>query len=372
MKVANGQTIIQSFEQYSPKSYAVEGDKIGLQVGTLNKPINKVMIALDVLETVVDEAIENKVDLIIAHHPIIFKPIKALRTDTSYGRTIEKLIKHNIAVYAAHTNLDVTPGGVNDMMAEALGLKDTQVLAETDSDSLMKLIVFVPEEQAEVVREALGEAGAGFIGNYSHCSFNSKGTGAFKPQEGTDPFVGKKGEMEFVHEVKIETVYHASSEKKIIKAMKEAHPYEEVAYDLYQMGSPGEARGLGRIGYLGDEVSLDQFAEKVKQAFGVKGLRVVGDGDRKVRKIAVLGGDGNKYASQAIRKGADVYVTGDLYYHVAHDAMMEGLAMIDPGHNVEKIMKEGVRKRVQAFLDEKKYATEVIISTVHTDPFRFV
>ncbi len=372
MKQANGQTIIQAFEQFSPKSFALEGDKIGLQIGTLNKPIKKVMVALDVLEPVVDEAIETGVDLIIAHHPIIFKPIKALRTDQTYGRTIEKLIKHDITVYAAHTNLDVAPGGVNDLMAEALELEDVKVLVETEIDPLKKLVVFVPKEQANVVREAIGSAGAGHIGNYSHCSFSSEGQGAFKPGEGTDPFIGKQGEMEFVDELKIESVFHGSIEKNVIQAMKKAHPYEEVAYDLYDMSSSGEAYGLGRIGYLTEEMTLDEFAMKVKKAFDVSGLRVVGEGQRKVKKVAVLGGDGNKYTFTALHKGADVYVTGDLYYHVAHDAMMEGLMMVDPGHNVEKIMKEGVRKKIHTFLNEKKYATEVVVSDVHTDPFRFL
>lgn len=372
MKQANGQAIIQAFEQFSPKSLAVEGDKVGLQVGTLNKKINKVMIALDVLEPVVDEAIEKGVDLIIAHHPIIFKPIKALRTDQTYGRTIEKLIKHDITVYAAHTNLDVASGGVNDMMAEALELEEVDILVETGQDPLKKLVVFVPEEQASDVREAIGSVGAGFIGNYSHCSFTSQGMGAFKPEEGTDPFIGKQGEMEYVDEVKVETVFHESIEKQVIRAMMDAHPYEEVAYDLYEMASSGKPFGLGRIGYVKEELTLDQFANKVKQAFDVKGVRVVGDGKRIIRKVALLGGDGNKYAFTALHKGADVYVTGDLYYHVAHDAMMEGLSMIDPGHNVEKIMKEGVRRKMKSFVEDKKYSTEVIVSEVHTDPFRFL
>lgn len=372
MKPANGQTIIQSFEQFSPKSYAVEGDKIGLQIGTLNKKVSKVMVALDVLEPVVDEAVEKEVDLIIAHHPIIFKPLKALRTDSAYGRTIEKLIKHDITVYAAHTNLDVTPGGVNDMMAEAIGLQDVDVLVETVNDPLKKLVVFVPEDQAGEVREAIGEAGAGHIGNYSHCSFNSKGMGAFKPGDGADPFIGAQGEMEYVDEVKIESVFHESIEKNVLNAMKKAHPYEEVAYDLYEMASPGKVHGLGRIGYLDQALSLDDFVQRIKKAFDVKGVRVVGEGDRQVKKVAVLGGDGNKYTSAALFKGADVYVTGDLYYHVAHDAMMEGLAMVDPGHNVEKIMKEGVRRKIKEFVDKNNYSTEVLVSTVHTDPFRFM
>ncbi|ADU29884.1 Nif3-like dinuclear metal center hexameric protein [Evansella cellulosilytica] len=372
MKLANGQTIIQYFESYSPKSLAVEGDKVGLQIGTLSKPIKKIMVALDVLESVVDEAIEEGVDLIIAHHPIIFRPIKALRTDNAYGRTIEKLIKHNIAVYAAHTNLDVAPGGVNDLMADALRLTNTEVLVKTSEDELKKLVVFVPDEQAVKVREALGNAGAGYIGNYSHCTFNSNGTGTFKPGEGANPYIGDQGKMEYVSEVKIETVFPASIEKKVLRSMITAHPYEEPAYDIYDLDVEGTPLGLGRIGELAEEMDLQSFAEHVKSAFDVSGVRVVGDISRKIRKVAVLGGDGNKYISSAIFKGADVYVTGDLYYHVAHDAMMEGLCIVDPGHNVEKIMKQAVQDKIGLYLNEKGYDTKVITSSINTDPFQFM
>ncbi|MBU9712078.1 Nif3-like dinuclear metal center hexameric protein [Bacillus tamaricis] len=372
MKFAHGQTIIQEFEVFSPKKYAMEGDKIGLQIGTLNKHVKKIMIALDVLESVVDEAIELGVDLIIAHHPIIFRPIKALRTDQAYGRTIEKLIKNDITVYAAHTNLDVADGGVNDLMAEAIGLENTEVLVETMEDPLKKVIVFVPEEQAPAVREAIGNAGAGHIGNYSHCTFNTAGTGTFKPGEGTNPYIGEQGKMEYVSEVKVESVFHASIEKKIIRAMLKAHPYEEPAYDIYDMGNSGKTLGLGRLGELPDEMTLEKFANHVKKVFDVKGVRVVGDLTRPVKKVAVLGGDGNKYVSTALFKGADVFVTGDLYYHVVHDAMMEGLAMVDPGHNVEKIMKDAVKERLLSFIKAKGYDTEVISSEVHTDPFQFI
>ncbi|PYZ98667.1 Nif3-like dinuclear metal center hexameric protein [Alteribacter lacisalsi] len=372
MKQANGQAIIQAFETFSPKNYAVEGDKVGLQIGTLNKPVSKVLVALDVNENVVDEAVEEGAELIIAHHPLIFKPIKALRTDEVYGRTVEKLIKNDIAVYAAHTNLDVAPGGVNDMMAEAIGLQATEVLVETAEDPLRKVAVFVPEEQADDVREALGKAGAGALGDYSHCSFNSKGTGMFKPGEGTDPFIGEQGKMEKVDEVRVETIYPVSIEKRVIREMIKAHPYEEVAYDIYDMAVPGEKRGLGRIGYLEEEMTLASFAAHVKKAFDVDGARVVGDLNRTVRKVAVLGGDGNKYVGTAMFKGADVFVTGDLYYHVAHDAMLEGLMMVDPGHNVEKIMKEGVAGFLSSFFEEKKYEATAVASRVDTDPFTFV
>ncbi|OIJ16130.1 Nif3-like dinuclear metal center hexameric protein [Anaerobacillus arseniciselenatis] len=371
-KLANGQAIIQAFESWSPKSLAVEGDKIGLQVGTLNKPINKVMVVLDLLEAVVDEAIEEGVDLIIAHHPIIFRPLKSIPTDRPYGRIVEKLIKHNIAVYAAHTNLDVAKGGVNDLMAEKLGLQNVDVLAPTTEITLKKLVVFVPSEHAEQVREALGRVGAGYIGNYSHCSFNSEGTGMFKPEAGTDPFIGEQGKLERVNEIKIETIFPAPLQNKVISAMIKAHPYEEVAYDIYPLHNKGEQLGLGRIGYLENEMPLKEFALFVKTAFKVDGLRVVGDMNTKISKVAVLGGDGNKYVSQALFKGADVFVTGDMYYHVAHDAMMDGLNIVDPGHNVEKVMKEAVSSFLENFVRDNKYDTKIIVSKINTDPFTFM
>ena len=371
-KIANGQIIIQLFEEFSPKSYAIEGDKNGLMVGTLNKQIHKIMIALDVLEEVIEEAIEEKVDLIIAHHPLIFKPLKNIVTDKPAGRIIEKAIKNNITIYAAHTNLDIVKGGVNDMMAEALGLEHVDVLAATKEIELKKLVVFVPLTHVENVKEALGNAGAGHIGNYSHCSFASKGTGTFIPGDGTTPFIGEKGKPELVEEIKIETIYPATIQSKVIRAVIKAHPYEEPAYDIYPLENKGEIVGLGRIGELREEMSLKEFADLVKNAFTVKGARVVGNLNNKVKKVAVLGGDGNKYVSHAIFKGADVLVTGDVYYHVAHDAMMEGLNIVDPGHNVEKIMKEGVQHILQKLLLEKNYETKVIISKINTDPFTFV
>lgn len=371
MKKTNGHQIIQLFEQFSPKSLAMEGDKIGLQIGRLNKPVEKVLVALDVLEEVVDEAIAENVQLIIAHHPIIFRPLQKISTEQSYGRIIEKLIKHDIAVYAAHTNLDVAKGGVNDLLAEALGLTDTEVLVPTTEMKLKKLVVFVPEKDAVKVKEALGNAGAGHIGNYSHCAFSSQGTGQFLPGDNTNPHIGSHGKLEEVNEVRVETIFPEHLEQKILSAMIKAHPYEEVAYDIYPLENKGETLGLGRVGYV-DEMSLEEFAAHVKKSLGVKGLRVVGDLQSKVRKVAVLGGDGNKYFMSAKFKGADVYVTGDFYYHVAHDAMMEGLNIVDPGHNVEKVMKDGVVKVMDKMCKEKGLEVTFMASKPNTDPFQFL
>jgi dinuclear metal center YbgI/SA1388 family protein len=371
MKKINGHEIIQLFEQFSPKQYAMEGDRIGLQIGRLNKPVHRVMIALDVLEEVVDEAIEKEVDLIIAHHPLIYRPLKNIMTDQMPGRMIEKLLKHDITVYAAHTNLDVAKGGVNDLLAEALELSNTEVLVPTHEIHLKKLVVYVPTEQCKRVKEALGNAGAGAIGNYSHCLFSSSGIGQFLPEENANPHIGDKGKLEQVNEERIETLFPDYLEKKVVQAMIKAHPYEEVAYDIYRVDNKGESLGLGRIGEI-QEVTLGEFANIVKNALDVPTVRVVGDLQSKVRKVAVLGGDGNKYISSAKFKGADVYITGDLYYHVAHDAMMMGLNVIDPGHNVEKIMKKGVANYLTKVSVEKGYDVSVFPSEQKTDPFQFV
>lgn len=373
-KAANGQELIEAFEAWAPKNFAVDGDreKIGLQVGTLNKPIHSMMIALDVLESVVDEAIENNIDLIVAHHPVIFHPLKKIDTDSAHGRIIEKCMKHDISVYAAHTNLDVATGGVNDLMAEALGLEHTEILVPTHESELRKLVVFVPKQHAEAVRQALGNNGAGYIGNYSHCTFNSDGIGTFLPLEGTQPYIGKAGKSEKVEEVKIETIFPSERQSEIIQAMISAHPYEEVAYDVYSLQNHRKIHGLGRIGELKEQMTLTAFAEHVKKAFEVKGVRVVGDLDDTVKKVAVLGGDGNKFIAAAKRQGADVFVTGDVYYHTAHDAWMDGLSLVDPGHNVEKIMKEGVRRFFKGWIEQRKYGTKVMASQIHTDPFLFL
>ncbi|KEZ51734.1 Nif3-like dinuclear metal center hexameric protein [Metabacillus indicus] len=371
-KQPNGYEIIQLFESFSKKEYAVEGDKIGLQIGTLNKPITGVLVALDVLDEVVDEAIEKKANLIIAHHPPIFRPLKQLVTDQPGGALIEKCIKHDIAVYAAHTNLDVAEGGVNDLLADALGLTDTEVLADTYQETLKKLVVYVPKDHAGRIRTVLGDTGAGHIGMYSDCSFSSEGTGRFLPLEGTNPYIGEKGKLECAEEERIETVIPASSQKKIVSAMLKAHPYEEPAFDIYPVENGGKSLGLGRIGKLEKEMTLEEFAVHVKEALDVPFVRLVGNKEDKVKKVAVLGGDGNKYIHHAKRKGADVYVTGDMYYHTAHDAMMLGLNIVDPGHNAEKVMKKGVSDLLLSMCEEKKFEVGIYPSAINTDPFSLV
>lgn len=370
--LAKGQTVIQYMEQLAPKHVAMEGDKIGLQLGSLQKEISNVLVALDVNEEVVDEAIAKGVDLIIAHHAIIYRPLANLQSDTPMGKVYEKLIKNDIAVYVAHTNLDVTDGGMNDWMADVLGIQNGAPIDDIHTDDLYKLVVFVPKDHHQRVLDSVLNAGAGRIGNYSHCSFNIEGYGTFLPGEGTDPFIGQQGKLEKAEEIRIETIVPKSIRSKVIQAMLKSHPYEEVAYDLYAVDLKGRSLGLGRVGELAEPVSLNAFVERVKEKLEVPSVRVVGDLDRQVKKAAVIGGSGGRYWKQAMFRGADVLVTGDIDYHTAQDALMAGITIIDPGHNAEKIMKP----RVAAWLTERlladKYVTKVHISEVNTEPFVFM
>ncbi len=371
-KTPNGHSIIQAFEQFSPKKYAMEGDKIGLQIGNLNKPVQKVMVTLDVLESVVDEAIEKQVDLIIAHHPPIFRALKTVTEDSAAGKIVTKCIKHDLAVYVAHTNLDIAVGGVNDLLASALQLTDTKVLAPTQEDKLKKLITFVPSTHVEQVREAISQAGAGHIGNYSHCTYSTIGEGTFLPLDGSQPFIGASGALERVQEHKLETIIPSSIEKRVVNALLKSHPYEEVAYDIIPLENKGEIIGLGRIGKLPSKMSLKEFAQHTKNTLEVDNVRVVGNLETVVEKVAVVGGDGNKYIYDAKFAGADVYVTGDLYFHTAHDAMSLGLNVVDPGHYAEKIMKQGVKRKMEQFASQLNWEVELIVSETNTDPFQFL
>jgi dinuclear metal center YbgI/SA1388 family protein len=370
---ANGNTIIQALEQWVPKRFAMEGDRIGLQVGTLNKDVHKVMVTLDVMvEEVVDEAINQKVDLIIAHHAAIYKPLSNLLTDTPAGRIYQKLLRHDIAVYVAHTNFDIVSGGMNDLLAEALKLNHIEVMEPTHTQNYKKLVVFVPKEHVDAVHQAISQAGAGWIGNYSHCSFQSEGQGTFMPGEGTNPFIGSKNKLERVDEVRIETVVPAEKLHTVVRAMLKAHPYEEVAYDVFPLEIEGERWGLGRMGVLSDSLTLDELAIKVKETFDLSGVRIVGDGTRKITKVAVLGGTGDGFVHTAAFRGADVLITGDIGYHTGHDAQALGISLIDAGHNIEKIMKKAVQKYLHNESEKGKWDVEIITSNVHTDPFRFL
>lgn len=370
----NGQALIQLLEQLAPKRYAVENDRIGLQLGTLNKPISTALVALDVTDEVVEEAIAAKAELIIAHHAIIFRPLAKIDTSTPVGKLYEKLIKNDIAVYISHTNLDVAEGGINDWLADQIGIEKSgrTFLEQVYQDDWLKLVVYVPESHVDAVRAALWQAGAGEIGNYSSCSFAVRGEGTFLPGEATNPYVGTSGKLEKAEEIRLETVIPASKHRKIVSAMIRAHPYEEAAYDVFPTLLEGRSYGLGRAGKLEQPAILGELAERLKTAFDVPVLRVVGALDTPIRKAAVLGGSGAKYVGKAKFAGADVLVTGDIDYHTAHDALAAGMTIIDAGHNIEKVMKQQVADWLADKLLAEKMDTKIVASKLHTEPFQFV
>lgn len=369
---AKVQTIINLVEQLAPKYLAEEWDNIGLQIGSPAGEVHKVLVTLDINAEVVEEAIQADVDLVVAHHPLIFSPLKNLRFDTPLGRNIALLIGNSIAVYAAHTNLDSAQDGVNSVLAQRLGLQETGVLAPSYREKYCKIVVFVPQGQVDQVRDAMTQAGAGWIGNYSHCTFQTAGTGTFKAGAGAKPFIGQIGELERAEEYRLETIIAERAVGKVVKAMLKAHPYEEVAYDLYPLLNEGASQGLGRIGKLPAPVTLGELAQQVKELLGLTNLRLGGDLGKKIEKVALCGGSGAALIHKAVFQGADVLLTGDIKYHEGQDILAQGMCFIDAGHNgTEQIIVPVLAQYLREKAAEAKLDIEVVESRINTDPFQY-
>jgi len=324
--------IIKYMEQMAPPKLAQSWDNTGFLIGDTEQKIKRVLVALDVTPDVVDEAIAIGAEMIITHHPLIFKPLNNIRRDNPLGRVIYRLIQHNINVYSAHTNLDSVDEGVNHTLAKLLELKNIQLLQPEYSEKYKKIAVFVPVDSIDVVREAMTRVGAGFIGNYRDCSFMSKGTGIFRPLEGSNPSKGKIGELNKIEEFRLETIVSESDLDMVINAMIEAHPYEEVAYDVFNVENKNSEFGLARIGKLEERIDLVSFAATVKKILGLKKVRFIGDTNKEVGTVVVSSGSYYDIANISKIKGADVIVTGDIKYHDARNMLDYGLCAIDAGH----------------------------------------
>ncbi|MGE4283842.1 MAG: Nif3-like dinuclear metal center hexameric protein, partial [Clostridia bacterium] len=326
------QDIIDSIEEIAPLHLAEDWDNSGLLVGDYTQRINNIMVTLDVTIDVVMEAVEKKTDLIIAHHPLIFKPLKKIVQQNNIGEMLHMLIKNNISVYAAHTNLDICNGGLNDILSSRLNLHDTDILEKVSSQKLNKVVVFVPSGYEDDVRRAMTDAGAGWIGNYSDCTYMTRGIGTFKPLNGTKPFIGKPGEIEKTEEYRLETIIPEEKTDNIIKAMIDVHPYEEAAYDIYPLKVEGNAYGLGRIGTLKKPMVFKDFVFSLKEALGIEFVKCVGDENNMISKVAVCTGSGAEFITAAVKKNVDVFITGDVKYHQAQIAQQMGMNLVDAGH----------------------------------------
>ncbi|MGF7396129.1 Nif3-like dinuclear metal center hexameric protein [Thermoanaerobacterium thermosaccharolyticum] len=366
------QTIAGMIDKLAPHKCAEDWDNIGLLVGNPQKDVSTVMVALDATKDVVKEAISKEVDMIITHHPIIFRPLKNVRTDNPAGEIISLLVKEDIPVYSAHTNFDAAKGGMNDILCNILGIYNEEILQVTYKEGYKKIVVYVPIGYEEIVKTAMCNAGAGFIGNYSDCTFQSIGIGSFKPLEGTNPFIGEIGKVENTQEVRIETIAPEKLVNRIISAMLKVHPYEEVAYDIYPVETLYDEYGIGRIGYI-KGTTLGDLANDVKAKLGLKNLRVVGDLRKTINKVAICGGSGGNLVSISAFKGADVLITGDVGYHDAVDARHLGLAIIDAGHfGTEKISVNFIAEYIRDEVQKMNIDLNVITSEIQSDPFIFM
>ena len=322
--------ITNFLETLAPLNYQEDYDNSGLIVGNSNDEVQNALVALDCTEEIVDEAIANNCDLIITHHPIVFKGLKKLNGKNYVERVILKAIKNDIALYAIHTNLDHAENGVNTEIAKRLGILNTKALLPK-TGLLKKLVTFCEHKDVDVLRDALFSAGAGNISQYSDCSFNVQGIGTFKGDEQSNPTLGEPDVREYAAETRIEVIFKIQDERKILSSLTENHPYEEVAYDIYTLDNHLPQVGAGAVGLLKDEMGGQDFLKMVKQNMKATVLRHTKILDKKIRKVAVCGGSGSFLMKNAISAGADAFVTADFKYHEFFDAE-DKIMIVDIGH----------------------------------------
>lgn len=358
--------IITHLETFAPLSYQESYDNSGLIIGSPAWPCSGALICLDATEAIIKEAIAKKCNLVIAHHPVIFKGLKKITGKNYVEKAVITAIKNDVAVYAIHTNLDNVQSGVNGKMADCLGLVNRSVL-QTKAGTLKKLITFVPLDEIGQVQDALFKAGGGHIGNYSECSFSAEGTGTFKAGEHTNPFAGKQGERHYEKEYKIEVVFPAYLEGALTAAMVATHPYEEAAYDVIDLVNRHSGVGSGLIGELEHPVTENEFLQLLKQRFNLIYLRHSPLCGKPVKKVAVCGGAGSFLLPGALAANADIFVTSDLKYHEFFDAN-DRIVIADIGHYESEQFTTALLYEIL----KKLFPTFAVLKTEHnTNPVHY-
>ncbi len=358
--------ITEIIEELCPLAYAEDFDNVGLLVGSPDQEVTGVLVTLDCLEKTVEEAIDSKCNLIVSFHPIIFSGLKKINGNSYVERTVIKAIKNDIAIYAMHTALDNSIRGVSDKMAEVLGLTNRKILIPKPK-TLKKLSTYVPPSAAEAVRQALFEAGAGNIGNYSHCSFNAPGEGTYLGDESSQPAIGEKEVLQKVSELLITVIFDSHLQGEILKALRASHPYEEIAFDIITVDNSHPEIGMGVIGELEKEEETTEFLNRLKSTFGTPVIRHSDPVAAHVKKVAVLGGSGSFGIQRAVSAGADVYVTSDLKYHDFFKAENK-ILLVDIGHyESEQFTKD----LIYNYLQEKFPNIALHLSKVNTNPIKY-
>lgn len=361
------QDVINHLEKLAPLAYAEDFDNVGLLVGDKNNALKGVLVTLDTLESVIDEAIEHKCNLIVSFHPIIFKGLKKINGANYVERVVLKAIKHDIAIYAIHTALDNSLRGVNDIICNTLGIGNKKILLP-QKGTIKKLTTYVPQKDADGLRLALFKSGAGQIGNYEDCSFNTEGIGTFKGNEASDPKVGERFEYRQEQETQISVTFQKHLEHTILKALTENHPYEEVAFEVTTLDNYNQHIGIGMVGDLQNEMSTDDFLQFVKQKMKVscvKHSKLIKD---KVKRIAVLGGSGSFAIEAAKAAKADIFITADLKYHDFFSAE-DQIILADIGHYESE---QFTKTFLAHYLSKKITNFAIVLSTINTNPVKYL
>ncbi len=359
--------ILSVLEEMAPLAYAEDFDNVGLLVGNINDEATGVLVCHDALEAVIDEAIKKKCNLVVCFHPILFSGIKKITGKNYVEKAILKAIKNDIAIYAVHTALDNHQQGVNKIFCDALGLHNTKILVPK-SNFIQKLVTYTTLENAEELRNALFDAGAGRIGNYEDCSFNSKGIGTYMGNENSNPEIGERFEFVEAEEVKIEVTFEKHLQSKVLKALLNNHVYEEVAYEIYDLQNAHQNIGLGMIGELTSEMNEADFLKMVKEKMECGGIRHTEFLNKPIKKVAVLGGSGSFAIKNVIQAGVDAYLTADLKYHNFYEAENK-ILLADIGHFESE---RYIKNYIVDYLTKKIPNFAIVLSQINTNPVKYL
>lgn len=360
-------SICDLIEEIAPLSLQESYDNAGLLVGNAQMEVTSALVCIDITEEVIKEAIQKKCNLIISHHPIIFSGLKKITGQSEVERCVIQAIKNDLALYAAHTNLDNVLDGVSGKIAEKIGLKNVRILQPKEK-SLLKLVAYVPRIHSYNVRKAMFDAGAGQIGNYDNCSFNIEGLGTFRANDAAKPYVGNVNELHSESELKIEVILPEHLKWKVIDALIQSHPYEEPAYDIIPLLNKWNEVGAGVIGYLEDEEDEMTFLNRLKVIFNNPGIRYTNLLNKKIKKVALCGGSGSSFLKDAIHAGADLYISGDFKYHEFFEAKNQ-ILIADIGH----FESEQFTKDIFCEIITKKMPTFAVqISDIKTNPINYL
>jgi len=358
------------FEEWAPRWTAWERDNVGIQVGHRSRKVSKLVVALDVTPEIVKEAVAAKADLIVTHHPLLFRPPSSITDSDPVGKLVLSLAEKRIALFSAHTNLDSAAGGVSFALAHALGIAKPAFLVPL-KDTMVKIAVFVPEQHSDAVAAAMARSGAGVIGEYQSCSFRVSGKGTFRGSERSTPTIGKPLRLEEVDEVRLEMIVPRPRITAVVEAMKAAHPYEEVAYDLYTLENGNPNVGMGAIGNLPKPMTFRSFLVHVKRSLRASSLRFSGMTGQTVKRVAVCGGSGSELLEDAIRAKANVLVTADVRYH-GFQAANGQIALVDAGHyETEHVVLNPIADRLRAWAKTRGENLVVTITKKSTNPIHY-